>query len=205
MPVTGLGLRLAEYQVRATGQTPPRASWPGGGRGWAQKASLVGRYGATFTLQGRACLSSPGNHPGQSSDVAGDWFPVLAVVLRQLGCSSPRAQCSPTRWPCPALVQRRVKGAEALMRGVRTEGSLMTSLEGEGQGELMASQTPEEPQGEGCVLQTPATRKAFAGKPTTELLRWLPSKELLLQTPAGLVLERREGKQLSGSRSPGVC
>lgn len=51
-----------------------------------------------------------------------------------------------------------------------SEGSLITSLEGEGQGELMTSQMPEEPQKEGCVLQTPATRKALAGEPRAALL-----------------------------------
>lgn len=38
------------------------------------------------------------------------------------------------------------------------QGNLVTLLEGEGLGEPTASWTPEEPQGEGCVLQTLATR-----------------------------------------------
>lgn len=40
------------------------------------------------------------------------------------------------------------------------ESGLITLLEGDGQGELTASQMPQEPQGGGCILQTLATRKA---------------------------------------------
>lgn len=63
---------IAEHHIGVTGQPPPRASWPQGGRGWVHKASLEGQYGATFTL-GKACPSSL----ALSFGVAGDWFPVL--------------------------------------------------------------------------------------------------------------------------------
>lgn len=96
---------IAEHHIRVTDQTPPRACWPQGGRGWAHKAPLEGRYGATFTL-GKACPSSP----TLCSGVVGDLLPVLAMLFSQ-------GQCFPTHQPHPALVQRRMDEAEALVMG----------------------------------------------------------------------------------------
>ena len=85
LPVAGQGCD-AKHSIRAAGRTPPRASSPG--RRKAHEAPLVGRYGAAQPLRVKTCLSSPGSCAGWSPDGAGDWFPVLAVALRQPGCSS---------------------------------------------------------------------------------------------------------------------